>query len=191
MTQNKASPGFDWGKGKGGTRVCPECGGPFRKSKQTLCPKCRAKDNLENCAFCGEPNPGTKRYCSRTCSGRASLAVFHADPEHQKRAGKASAAWLRDNPRPVKPGVYKKTRGDGENKHIHVMVAETVLGRPIKKGEVVHHEDMDKWNNHPDNLIVFPSQGDHARHHNLKHCGAPCECPGIRLKEVMPHESLD
>ena len=54
--------------------------------------------------------------------------------------------------------------------------------------EVVHHEDEDnKQNNDPANLIVFPDQGAHARHHRLRHLGQPsCDCGGIRLKEVMP-----
>ena len=44
-----------------------------------------------------------------------------------------------------------------------------------------------KQNNHPHNLIVFPGQSAHARHHKLNHCGlAECDCGGIRLKEVMP-----
>jgi hypothetical protein len=47
----------------------------------------------------------------------------------------------------------------------HIIVAETKLGRPLAKGEVVHHIDMDKANNHPDNLQVFASQSEHARHH--------------------------
>ena len=68
---------------------------------------------------------------------------------------------------------------------VHRTVAESVLGRPLTDIEIVHHEDEDKQNNHPSNLIVFPNQAAHARHHKLSHCGTPCECPGIRLKEVM------
>lgn len=180
----KNSIGKGRGKGRGGSRVCPECGDPFRRSSNTVCPRCREK-LTGVCRECGEPLPRTRTYCSRTCS----VKKFHTDVEHQKAAGKAAAASLQKNPRPVRRDVYKKTRGDGRNQHVHIMVAEKVLGRSMKKGEVVHHEDQDKWNNHPDNLIVFPSQADHARHHKLNHCGSPCECPGIRLKEVMPHES--
>jgi hypothetical protein len=51
----------------------------------------------------------------------------------------------------------------------------------------VHHEDENKKNNDPWNLIVFPAQAIHAKHHKLNHCGFPCPCPGIRLKEVMPN----
>ena len=50
-------------------------------------------------------------------------------------------------------------------KHLHRVVAEEMLGRPLVKGEVVHHIDENKQNNDPSNLMVFPSQADHARHH--------------------------
>mgnify|MGYP001947746002 FL=1 len=49
--------------------------------------------------------------------------------------------------------------------HEHRLVAAKKLGRPLKKGEVVHHMDHDKRNNHPENLKVFESQAEHARWH--------------------------
>ena len=36
------------------------------------------------------------------------------------------------------------------------------MGRPLRPGEVVHHLDGDPTNNHPDNLVVLPSQRHHA-----------------------------
>lgn len=77
---------------------------------------------------------------------------------------------------------YLKTQG----RHEHRVVAESILGRPLSPGEVVHHEDENKQNNDPSNLIVFPGQADHARHHKLGHCLTRCDCPGVRLGEVMP-----
>lgn len=44
-------------------------------------------------------------------------------------------------------------------------VAEQMLGRPLKKGEVVHHIDNNKRNNQPSNLMVFKSQKEHAKWH--------------------------
>ena len=55
---------------------------------------------------------------------------------------------------------YRKVRG----RHEHRTVAEEKLGRKLKKGEVVHHIDGNKRNNHPDNLEVM-MQSDHAREH--------------------------
>lgn len=60
--------------------------------------------------------------------------------------------------------TYKKYLG----RHIHRIIAEKMLGRKLKKGEVVHHIDGNKTNNNPSNLMVFSSQGEHARFHMKK-----------------------
>lgn len=49
--------------------------------------------------------------------------------------------------------------------HEHRVVAEKLLGRQLKHGEVVHHIDGNKRNNDPDNICVFPSQSEHAKYH--------------------------
>ena len=50
-------------------------------------------------------------------------------------------------------------------RHEHRIVAEQILGRALRPGEVVHHLDGDKRNNAPENLIVFPSQSEHTKWH--------------------------
>ena len=57
--------------------------------------------------------------------------------------------------------TYTKNFG----RHEHRVVAEQMLGRKLKPGEVVHHIDGDVRNNSPDNLMVFASQSDHASYH--------------------------
>lgn len=74
----------------------------------------------------------------------------------------------------------------GTDIHVHRAVAEECLGRLLKRGEVVHHDDEDKRNNDPANLIVFPSQAGHARHHKLNHPGRLCDCPCIRIGGDAP-----
>jgi len=58
---------------------------------------------------------------------------------------------------------YVKLNG----RHMHRVKAEEKLGRQLLPGEIVHHKDGDKWNNHPDNLEVM-TQAEHARLHNLE-----------------------
>lgn len=47
----------------------------------------------------------------------------------------------------------------------HKLVAEKILNRELKDGEIVHHIDENKYNNSQDNLMVFASRADHAGFH--------------------------
>ena len=60
--------------------------------------------------------------------------------------------------------VYRKTRdkATGKARTLHRVLAEQLLARPLKDGEIVHHRDGDSTNNDPSNLLVLPSQRYHA-----------------------------
>lgn len=58
-------------------------------------------------------------------------------------------------------GRYVKRNG----RHEHRVVAEQMLGRPLRTDEVVHHKDGDGRNNSPDNLEVM-TQNEHAKLHS-------------------------
>lgn len=49
-----------------------------------------------------------------------------------------------DHPNAIKNGYVAE----------HTLVATEKRGYPLEKGECVHHKDMNKRNNHPDNLII-------------------------------------
>ena len=59
---------------------------------------------------------------------------------------------------------YQFVLDNGKYRREHRVVAEQKLGRPLEKGEVVHHIDGDKLNNHPDNLEVL-TNSQHTKHH--------------------------
>lgn len=89
----------------------------------------------------------TAKFCSRRCQ---SMGV-----------GKLNAE---------KIGNTKRYRGAGKGyvkyhgRHLHRVVAEQKLGRPLRPGEIVHHDDLNKRNNEPDNLKVT-TQSKHINLH--------------------------
>lgn len=65
----------------------------------------------------------------------------------------------------------------------HRLVGESMLGRPLHKGEVVHHKDRVRTNNTPGNLEVM-SQAEHRRHH------ARCDSNRIPITEQEARKAL-
>lgn len=64
----------------------------------------------------------------------------------------------------------------GQRYYEHRAVAEWHLGRPLEPGEVVHHRDENRQDDHPLNLQVLPS----ARVHALLHGYQRREARGVR-----------
>jgi hypothetical protein len=50
----------------------------------------------------------------------------------------------------------------------HRLKAEKQLRRPLREGEEVHHDDENKSNNDPQNLIVAASHAEHALFHRKR-----------------------
>ena len=60
--------------------------------------------------------------------------------------------------------THPRANADGAV-YLHIIIAEEMLGRSLLPEEVVHHKDLNKLNNNPDNLMVFASRSDHSRFH--------------------------
>jgi hypothetical protein len=114
---------------------------------------------------CGQPTPTAIRTRSSRGQKKGSPLRFingHnsrlLSPEEQRRRNS-----FRD------PSIQRYT-GRRDNyvkfygRHHHRVIAEQILGRPLEKGEIVHHKDGDKWNNSPDNLEVM-TQSEHCTLH--------------------------
>ena len=67
----------------------------------------------------------------------------------------------------VRANPYPLANWNRKSKTIHIMVAEWKLGRPLVEGERVHHDNHNKMDWAPDNLIVCSSQKEHVNntHH--------------------------
>jgi HNH endonuclease len=111
-----------------------------------------------NNTFTPDRSNKAARFCSKRCVWKGTRG-----PSYNAEVARASAA---------KRGDMLRDRGDGEGyrkvggRHEHRVIAEQMLGRPLTKGEVVHHRDGNKRNNAPENLEVM-TQAEHMREHGL------------------------
>lgn len=107
--------------------------------------------DLRRCEVCDstyQPVKATSRTCSPRCRNTLNSRT-NLQQRAEAQRGTGTADW------------YVKRNG----RHEHRVVAEQMLGRPLRDGEVVHHRNGDKKDNRPENLEVLPSQAEHARLH--------------------------
>lgn len=142
------------------------------------------------CDFCGKDflrNPSQLKgkehhFCSRQCLADFSSKAknpgnYAALKDYSKMSQHLSDMNRERNPHRMTAETRSKIRASRLNaregtsyvkfygKHEHRYVAETILGRKLRPGEIVHHRDGNKRNNTPNNIVVFPSQSAHAKHH--------------------------
>ena len=108
---------------------------------------------FKSCEICSSafvPNRGNQgqRFCSSPCRNANNSRVSVERRAAMQRG--TGTKW------------YVKQGG----RHQHRVVAEQMLGRPLQKGEIVHHKDGNKKNNDPSNLAVM-TQGEHMREHGM------------------------
>lgn len=60
----------------------------------------------------------------------------------------------------------------------HLLVMESVIGRPVLATEVVHHLNGVPWDNRPENLVLCADDAEHARYHQWE-CNFPSFTVGV------------
>ena len=116
-----------------------------RRLADQVCPACGASFS---------PLRATSTYCSRPCA-RKKNGGQNAKPE----------SWWTDQ----KGYIQGRVLIDGKRKHVkkHRLIAEQMIGRPLRPDEDVHHINGDKADNRPEKLMVLP----HGEHTTLTHTG--------------------
>lgn len=114
------------------------------------------------------------KFCSRRCRNKAHPAPKGPNPSKGHKMEK-NPAW--------KGGVtYKRPKGNYSGvKYVrcpmeflpmarkdgyimeHRLVIAKRIGRMLTRAEVVNHKDHNPSNNHPSNLELYPTNGDHKR----------------------------
>lgn len=119
-----------------------------RKDRICSVPECGGEH--DSFGYCGRHAQRLRRY--------GDINYLTPEQERVKRLREAQPTLGK-----AKPTTYPKLFG----RHEHRRVAEEKLGRPLAKGEIVHHIDGDKHNNHPDNLQVM-TQSEHMKEHRAE-----------------------
>lgn len=86
----------------------------------------------------------------------------------ERSAVNRKVLWVRNPPSQFSMSrLYKGTNyKDSNSFYVHRMIAEKMLGRPLKNEECVHHIDCNKRNNSEKNLIIFVSRSAHSCYHH-------------------------
>ena len=118
---------------------------------------------IVHCVVCGKPlerkNPRRKNFCS--AEHRNLWMSENVDFAKLARGHKAEHLTKLNQQR--NPLCQISDRGKANSKKARA-AAEAYIGRPLEKGEVVHHMNGNASDNSPENLLVMPDRQHRQLH---------------------------
>lgn len=140
------------------SKRCKVCKNLFKPDhpRKMQCDKCRCA----GCAICGKPTKAGEKLTRRLTNPERICGKCHRKYPLQRRRGREMVA--QDGTRRVSRDGYVRVKlpnGQWVFEHRHIMA--TVVGRKLRRGEIVHHVDGNRSNNAPENLVLCKS----VRHH--------------------------
>lgn len=136
-------------------------GRPRKYNRETTCFLCK-KDFIR---YPGKPR-GVRDFCSSDCRNK-QMGIDNLSKRVNQKGGLTEDERnkiSKSRKSQLSISKYEKEK----DKHVHRIVMEQKLGRPLVRGEVVHHLDLDSRNNDPENLMLFSNQAEHLAWH-LEH----------------------
>lgn len=129
-----------------------------------------AKYNNVKCSVCGKIKlkllstikKHNRNYCSEECRSKA-IKSFYSGEDHMSYT---SGKYIHDGYVHIKKPGHHRADLNGYVPE-HILVAEEKTGRKIKKTEHVHHDNENRSDNSPENLIVM-TVSEHRRLHAIK-----------------------
>ena len=182
--------------------ICKRCGKERPNAAKMLCSPCYVRERYlsREPVACGRCERVRLPFSSGLCKNCYQVkwnkpdAFLSGSAEHKERAkeaaqrgkrvGEKSGRW--DGGRFIGPNGYVRiinpdpqpAKASSSKRYLmeHRVVAEQMIGRPLKKGEVVHHVNLIKTDNRPSNLMVLPSISAHRQiHAHLEALVRDCE----------------
>ncbi len=114
---------------------------------------------------------------SSVCRRLGKLGLIKSATGHEGRNGKKGTVLSNGYPVIYDP-THPRAKSNGYVRE-HIVVAEQMLGRSLKDGEVIHHINENKTDNRPENLMIFANNSEHMKYHWALRHNDQCETKGI------------
>jgi|SRR3990167_57022 len=145
-------------------KKCVDCGKLVSNQNErckTCYPKTRRNRVKRTCQECGKSYI-TKASVRRFFCGQICANIYRARNLRENKIAFKKSDTLEKTGYVTGHSAYRKRRV-----RVHVRIAEHILGRKLKSGEVVHHINLDKSDNRHCNLLICNQSYNMWLHHQM------------------------